>query len=152
MNGRSTERVSNVGDFKGAPKLVLPGSANTKRVSCTFFLGIPARKSTSTVSSKPCGRVNALQKHLGSLAGKLEPGLRLKDSTLILNHTRRAQDSVIRPSPSTYSFGGDLVQMGDDRTRPLTLPIVLPNNHFKVRESFGSIDFREIVAHKPTGP
>ena len=102
--------------------------------------------------SKPRkSRVNALQKHLGSLAGKLEPGRRLSDSTLILNHTRRAQDSVIRPSPSTYSFGGDLVQMGDDRTRPLTIPILLPKNHFQVRESFGSTDFHEIVAHKPDG-
>ena len=93
-------------------------------------------------------RVNALRKHLGSLAEKLEPRRQLGTSTLIVSQARRALGSVIRPSPSTYSFGGELVQMNDDRTRPLTIPLLLPRNHFEVRESYGSMDFFEIVARR----
>ena len=77
-----------------APLLRNPAHGNPRRP--------PHRDSVAGFEAEKIPRLNALQKHLGSLARKLEPGVGLEDSTLILNQTRRDQDSTIARSPSTF--------------------------------------------------
>ena len=96
--------------------------------------------------------VNTLRKHLAALAHKLEPGRKLLDSRLIRSSARTwSKRSLLRLPPAAYSFGGDLLQMNDERTRPMTFTLVHPNTHLGARESNGSIDYREIAAIKADG-
>ena len=95
------------------------------------------------------GKRNALQKHLATLAGKLEPGRKLNDSTLIRNDAKRFL--LIQLPATTYSFGGHILKMNDDRTRPITLPLLIPRTHHELRASLGSLDFDAIIAAKADG-
>ena len=96
--------------------------------------------------------LNTLRKHLAALAHKLEPGRKLGDSSLIRSSAHPSNKrSLLRLPPAAYTFGGDLLQMNDERTRPMTFPLLHPNTHLDARESLGSITYREIVAIKADG-